>query len=73
MWIKEVSEAQGMGWNGIREIADGGKIHLRTHWEEPELDDCNDQLSQAQDVLAPEIAPASLRPIVAIASLLDGG
>jgi hypothetical protein len=37
-WTKGVSEAQGMEWIPTREIADVGRIRLRTHQEEPELD-----------------------------------
>ena len=65
---KEVLEAQGMRWNSIREFADEAQIRLRTHREE--LDRSN-KTTQAEDGSTPEIVRASLRPIVAIAILLN--
>jgi len=66
---------QGTEWIANWEIADSGQIHLRTYREEPELyalDARYNHWSEARDISAPEIAPASLRPIVATADLTDG-
>ena len=43
MRTKEGSEAPGMEWNEIREIAVVVQIHLKTHQEKPDLTRCKNQ------------------------------